>query len=250
MKLTCDLCGGNLQVEAGGTGASCVSCGLTYSMERLREKMQPSQPPLSQEHAPAWEPVQTVMAQQFILSPVVGRGDLTGHVVQGGIGLGDYVFVNGDFANPGQIYSINDDGNVTCVKAGQLAELYVTGIPNRLLKNAREVTGIPNPQVNAYNYPEGTWKYFQYILQTYFPEYEVQTQVPKAGLSVPVSFMLFQNGFPKVAILLINSNDSNGRYRARKAARIFGAEGVGSTHFFSNYRNDLSYVIQRIRGAM
>lgn len=39
MKLTCDLCDGSLQVNSGGKSASCVNCGLTYSMERLREKM-------------------------------------------------------------------------------------------------------------------------------------------------------------------------------------------------------------------
>lgn len=39
MKLTCDLCGGELQMNAGGQDATCLNCGLTYSIERLKEKM-------------------------------------------------------------------------------------------------------------------------------------------------------------------------------------------------------------------
>lgn len=37
MKLTCDLCGGSLEMKNGS--AVCQGCGLTYSMETLREKM-------------------------------------------------------------------------------------------------------------------------------------------------------------------------------------------------------------------
>lgn len=37
MKLTCDLCGGVLEMKNGS--AVCQGCGLTYSMETLREKM-------------------------------------------------------------------------------------------------------------------------------------------------------------------------------------------------------------------
>lgn len=39
MKLTCDICGGALEMNAGGQGAVCANCGLTYSMERLKEKL-------------------------------------------------------------------------------------------------------------------------------------------------------------------------------------------------------------------
>lgn len=37
MKLTCDLCGGSLEMKNGN--AVCVNCGLSYSMETLREKI-------------------------------------------------------------------------------------------------------------------------------------------------------------------------------------------------------------------
>jgi len=39
MKLTCDVCGGELQMASGGQSALCVNCGITYSIDRLREKL-------------------------------------------------------------------------------------------------------------------------------------------------------------------------------------------------------------------
>ena len=40
MKLQCDICGGKLEMQAGGRTAVCQCCGMTYSVERLREKVQ------------------------------------------------------------------------------------------------------------------------------------------------------------------------------------------------------------------
>lgn len=37
--LTCDVCGGALTMQAGGTTAVCSVCGMQYSVERLREKV-------------------------------------------------------------------------------------------------------------------------------------------------------------------------------------------------------------------
>lgn len=290
MKLTCDLCGASLQVDAGGRSATCVNCGLTYSMERLREKLQAGkpQPSVSVPVTPAppaapavyevtdWEPVaptppvkeaavppvyatadwtpvtaapDPARPQPFSLSPFPGRGDVTGRILQGGIGLGDTVYINGDYTHPCRVYSLNDNGNCFCAKAGETVELYLHGLSRHMRKNIQTVTGDPNPQLNAYNYPGSVWEYFQYVLQTRFPEYQIQAQVPRAGLSIPLSFLLWQNGTPRMAILLVDSNNSKGRYQAKKAARLFAPEGVGFVHFFSNYRNDLSYVIDRIRSA-
>ena len=39
MKLTCDLCNGELQMTTGGQSAVCSNCGITYPIERLREKL-------------------------------------------------------------------------------------------------------------------------------------------------------------------------------------------------------------------
>ena len=39
MKLTCDICGAALQINSGGQGAVCTNCGVTYSTDRLKEKL-------------------------------------------------------------------------------------------------------------------------------------------------------------------------------------------------------------------
>ncbi len=44
MKIACDLCNGELEMKAGGQGAICTTCGLAYSLARLKEKLG-AQPP-------------------------------------------------------------------------------------------------------------------------------------------------------------------------------------------------------------
>lgn len=39
MKLICDICGGELQMDAINTSATCVNCGINYSIESLRNKL-------------------------------------------------------------------------------------------------------------------------------------------------------------------------------------------------------------------
>lgn len=39
-KLQCDLCGGSIIMQGGGQLAVCDSCGMQYSVERMREKAQ------------------------------------------------------------------------------------------------------------------------------------------------------------------------------------------------------------------
>ena len=38
-KLQCDICGGTLVMQSGGQSAVCDSCGMQYSVERVREKV-------------------------------------------------------------------------------------------------------------------------------------------------------------------------------------------------------------------
>lgn len=39
MKLLCDICGGQLQMCDNGKGATCTGCGINYSVENLRAKL-------------------------------------------------------------------------------------------------------------------------------------------------------------------------------------------------------------------
>ena len=44
MKLLCDICGGQLQMNGTNDGANCVNCGMNYSIESLRNKLSGQQP--------------------------------------------------------------------------------------------------------------------------------------------------------------------------------------------------------------
>lgn len=43
-KITCDVCGGPLLINAGGQSATCQVCGMEHSIERVREKLGVAQP--------------------------------------------------------------------------------------------------------------------------------------------------------------------------------------------------------------
>ena len=275
MKLTCDLCGGTLQVNPGGQGATCSTCGLGYTMERLREKLgirneeQNNPKPVPPKPVPPkpdeeiiyevtdWEVANPsnsgfdFVPEQFVMeNNGSGNGDLCGRVLRGGIGLGDQIYIDGDYAHPYRLYLINDDGSKVCAKEGESADLYLVTCPRKVLRNARMVTGDPNPVANAYNYPGTVRQYFSKLLGSEFPQYEILMDVAHDALKIPVSYLLFRDGKPAVAVFLIDSNDSSARWQVEKAAQVFGGEGVACTHFFENYRNDAPYVIDRVRGAM
>lgn len=42
MTVICDICGGTLMMDADGQYATCQSCSMTHSIERVREKVQES----------------------------------------------------------------------------------------------------------------------------------------------------------------------------------------------------------------
>lgn len=245
MKLMCDLCGSPLVVNSGGKDASCSNCGLNYSMERLREK-------LGQNKEVHNEPVRTApqnMPKQFVMELRRGKGDISGYIRQGGIGLGDEIYVDNNYRNGYTVYSINDSDQ-SCAKAGSYVELYLDGSNLKALKRASVVTGAPKPQWNAYNFPGTVDDYFEQLLKHEFGDYEIRTNLRHPQLFIPVNFVLYRGGRPVAAVLLINSNDTTARWQAAKAVKVLSPAGVAATHFFNNYRNDASYVIDRIHKAM
>ena len=50
MKLTCDICGGTLQMMPDNQSAVCTNCGVGYPIESLRQKLGMATPP-QQEYA-------------------------------------------------------------------------------------------------------------------------------------------------------------------------------------------------------
>ena len=311
MKLSCDLCGGTLQVNLGGQGATCTTCGLAYPMRRLREmltgsvpvKQEPVQPePVNQEpvmpkpvqqetvqpkpvqqetvqqetvkskpvHPVVLEPVNKIIPnvtaekqaepanrgfdyqpkQFFMDNTGRGKGDLSGPVRRGGIGVGDPVYIDGDYNHPYTVYLINDDPCKTCVKEGAFADLFLSHCPKKILKTARVVTGNRNPVANAYNYPGTVQEYFSQLLRSEFSQYEFRENVVRSELKIPVNYLLCRGGKAVLAVMLVDSNSSSARSQADKAARLFASEGAACICFFENYRNDAPYVIARVRKAL
>ena len=256
MKQTCDCCGGTLRKKIFGRGAVCKSCGMTYTAESLEERNSFRS---SADERTGWNPGEEIAPamefspRQFVMD-VTGqdRKSVSGRVRQGGIGLGDMVYVNGNCRHPYRVWYIwRGSEDVCCAKAGDHAHIGLRPNPGKaVLKNAAMLTGVPDPVDNGYNYPGTMQEYFLHLLTAEFPQYQIVTDVTQEELKIPVSFMLYENNRPVLAVFLIDSTDSGARYQVTKAARIFSPEGVGCTHFFENYRNDASYVIQRVRSAL
>ena len=257
MKLTCDLCGGTLQINMNGQSASCTNCGLGYTMEYLRGKLQGkvvqqvSSAPVPLREVSYSKPVFDFEPKQFVMkNDGKGIGDLSGWVQQGGIGLGDSVYIDGDYAHPYRIYSINDDENVTRARSGMPVELFLADCPRRILKKARIVTGDPEPVANCYNYPGTIREYFSDLLRSKFSEYTIRTDIRHDQIKIPADLVFCKDGKKILAVFLINSNNSQDRYQVEKAVRIYESEGISCIHFFENYRNDMPYVVQRIRRGL
>ncbi len=262
MKITCDLCGGTLQMNPGGQTALCTGCGLCYPMARLREKLVPppvGTAPVTAPEAtgsiPVTEPVPAAPpspdTQPFALELHPGRGDLSGLVLQGGIGLGDRVYIDMDYDHPYTVYCINDDPGVSSVKAGEQADLFVRErIPRRLLRNARLVTGDPVPVPSAYNAPGGVQEYFHRLLLQEFPAYELRRDVILTDPEYPAAFLLCRQDKTQAAVFLLSSDDTRARRHVEAQGRRMKEQGVACTHFFSDYRNDTPYVVQRVRDIL
>ena len=254
MKLTCDLCGGALQMNLGGQDATCKSCGLVYSLARLQEKLgiggaAPSKTPEAPTKPAVAKPEASQEQFTMQVDGVCGRY-LTGRVQTGCIGIGETVYINGNESAPYRVYRFGDDIATVKVCAGMNVEIELNGCHRNILKQARTLIGDRTPGVNAYQFPGTLDAYFTHVLQQNFADYTLQTQVAKEGLRLPANYLLLKNGQPVVAIYVISCDDSSARYQAQKAVEIFGQAGIGCTHFYSEYRNDAQYVVDRIRSVM
>lgn len=273
MKLTCDLCGGALQMNAGAKDASCKNCGLCYSLEMLRQKLgmgekpvvkdpvpvvppvaedpkpAPIVPPVVEDPTPAVIPVaQTPQAAaQFVMQVTAFTGStLIGTVQQGCIGVGEPVYLNGDYSKPYKLYRFDSDTDKTHATAGEQVEVELNTHNKNVLRQVGTLTGDPQPAMNAYRFDGSVEDYFAYILQEQFGQYGLRRQVQWPGLRIPITFMLTDVERPAVAILLFDSSDAHSRYEAQLAQRYFATANIGCTHFFSDYRNDAPYVAERI----
>ena len=95
MKLTCDLCGGELQVKPGGV--ACSNCGLEYGEYRIREKMAEQKPvpdpkppvrkdpPAPKKPTAAEQKAQKKMKIMWIILALIGVVAFAGGLMESGI---------------------------------------------------------------------------------------------------------------------------------------------------------------------
>lgn len=95
MKLTCDLCGGELQMNPGG--AVCGNCGLEYGEDRIREKMAEQKPvpdpkppvrkdpPAPKKPTAAEKKAQKKMKIMWIILALIGVAAFVGGLMESGI---------------------------------------------------------------------------------------------------------------------------------------------------------------------
>lgn len=274
MKLTCDVCGGTLQMNAGAQEATCKICGMCYSIEVLRNKLaqggisvQNTGASLRKQDTPV-PPVEktTIRTDEdsFVRNTretlpqedtngfrmtvdTVFAACLAGTVERGSIGIGEKIYINGDYSKAYTLRRFGNDPMKVVASAHEDVRLFIVPNNRQILKQARFVTGEPVPAENAYRYVGREREYFDTLIKERFAEYTVEKNVAWPGLKMPVSYLLYKNDRPVLAIFVFNSHDAKARYQAQKAERILP---IGSTHFYEEYRNDSDYVVSRIREAL
>ena len=368
MKLSCDVCGGILQMLSDGQGAKCKTCGVYYPLDLLRSKLglgpavqqkeKPSYstpsaippvaatpvvktpvaaapvvetpvaaapvaktpvatPPVStapQETPPVETPIvqprpvvnvpqasapvffgsraivdepagedvahssatapafavepapkfadtpakQTMDAPQFrgnferfeMAVKDAGGKTVSGIITQGSIGIGENVFLNGDYSVAYKVYRFEGERTRSYAGKGERVRLCLLPENKKAFKRAYKIVGPMKPDYNAYRYHGHEAEYFADLLKAKFPEYDVDTDVAMAGVMTRASFMLFRNNLPVLAIFLCHSYDRQAYKDLCKVDRYLKKQSIGCTNFFTNYRNDADYVVSRIWKAL
>jgi hypothetical protein len=133
----------------------------------------------------------------------------------------------------------------------------------------------PNAQlVDLYSFRGTPYEYFNRLLHTNFPEYEIRTNVdPRSVLQIsgtawtcrcgnrnytakceqcgapqpreyqPITFMLYRNNMPALAIILCDKQ----RAPVRKTMELCKTRGIACQCYYTHFLNAASYVTERIR---
>jgi hypothetical protein len=130
------------------------------------------------------------------------------------------------------------------------------------------------PAVDLYAFRGKPEEYFSRLLQGCFPEYEIQSNVHPSTLTqlsgsawicrcgnrnyskfcvecgkpqpenhYPISFLLYRNGTPALAIVLCDKNRAN----VRRTIQACQSIGLPCQCYYTHFRNKASYVTDRIR---
>lgn len=106
--------------------------------------------------------------------------------------------------------------------------------------------------VDCYSFKGSPEKYFEKLFAEHFPEYTIERNV-RMNLSsedaVPVSFLLCKDGRQRLAVILCNSQEYK-RSCIMNTIRACEALGIPTQRYFTDFRNELNYVCQRVGQAL
>ena len=119
-------------------------------------------------------------------------------------------------------------------------------------KTEPSVSNIPEgaPAADCYRFQGTVDDYFLQLISACFPQLRVCTSQRMAGPEdVPVSFLLYQNGEPKLAVILCSSQEYRTR-RVKNTVDACTARNIPVQRYYREFRNKASYVVDRIQSAL
>ena len=106
------------------------------------------------------------------------------------------------------------------------------------------------PVTDGYSFHGSVDDYIAQLIAARFPQLRVFRNQQLAGnQNVPVSFLLYQDGEPKLAVILCGSQE----YRTRRVQNTVDAciaRNIPVQRYYRDFRNKASYVVNRIQSAL
>ena len=106
------------------------------------------------------------------------------------------------------------------------------------------------PASDGYSFRGSVDDYFAQLIAARFPQLRVFRNEQLAGSqNVPVSFLLYQDGEAKLAVILCDSQE----YRTRRVQNTVDAciaRNIPVQRYYRDFRNKASYVVNRIQSAL
>ncbi len=105
---------------------------------------------------------------------------------------------------------------------------------------------------DAYGFRGTAEAYFETLFARHFSEYEIRRNVTVVNTNeqnVPVSFMFMKEGCPVYAIILCHSQIYS-RKRILNTMDACSRQGIPVHRFFEDFRNEETYVCDRIRSVL
>lgn len=106
------------------------------------------------------------------------------------------------------------------------------------------------PSADCYSYRGSVDEYFARIFAGCFPELRVFRDERLAGPDdIPVTFLLYRDGAPKLAVILCDSQEYD-RRRITNTMDACKERNIPVQRYFRNFRNNAQYVIDRVSKAL